>query len=90
MGCIGTCAIAEVWNKLALEINSKTDTTKAMIKKRRVMETSWNNDCSLRYLTAILFSLFAAPINGHRYSLQFIYYLSLFRALELLCSFEYL
>jgi hypothetical protein len=40
-------AIAEVWNKLALEINSRTETTRAMIKKRTMIERSRNNDCSL-------------------------------------------
>jgi hypothetical protein len=52
--CVETCAIAEVWNKLALELNSKTETTRAMIKKRRMIEPLWNNDCGLRDLTTNL------------------------------------
>lgn len=49
--CVGICAIAEVSNKLALEINSKTETTRATIEKPRTIERSRNSDCSLRDFT---------------------------------------
>jgi hypothetical protein len=35
---VGICAIAELSNKLALEMNSKTETTRAMSKKRRTSD----------------------------------------------------
>ncbi|MFB2922902.1 MULTISPECIES: hypothetical protein [Aerosakkonema] len=43
MDCVGICAIAQVWNKLALEMNSRTEMARAMMEKRKMSERSLNN-----------------------------------------------